>query len=492
MGPLHRFVVAQHHQGGVRAEVVVGIPGSVVVLDTGDRGGEHGAQGEIATQVPPHRVLGLLAHEVVVVLEGFRVPDIPGNLRERRVPRSIARHRTPLPPRNARVGGDFGTDSGEEFVVDFSHVGIDVTGVRIALAGIGAQHLPKPRVLVDLSAVDLQQPVHLDFGGLVAKLGACSPTPAVVHFAGKTGGHRVVDVIGIDDVGPRPHACLVTGFGGGNGQTSAAVLHDGIPLREAEGKTGGENVRHQGKRDRTLEVDEVEVPVVGAEKALETPIRLDGIALDGSRRGVSIVPVALGPAQHLYGLDVEELAELERRGVDGNVIHVDGHRARGIRVEVVETHASNEEGGRGGSQRVDLEVGRDARQVRDVRGPQRSELCRTELGGGCRRVVRDARVRLPLDDDLLDVAGGIVLGSARIPRDLGVHTERFPLSTLLGLEGRGAEQQKPQECSEKNPPGAREADLARHLGPFDHAAILPRGPSRSAHPTLMSRTVSNG
>ena len=88
--------------------------------------------------------------------------------------------------------------------------------------------------------------------------------------------------------------------------------------------------------------------------------------MDDARRGIAIEH-RHGATKHIHALDIVELEELTcgRLHVDRVLINGDGTRRIGI--EVIEPHAANEERGIGGCKsRLDLEVGREVREIPNV------------------------------------------------------------------------------------------------------------------------------
>ena len=91
------------------------------------------------------------------------------------------------------------------------------------------------------------------------------------------------------------------------------------------------------------------------------------VGLDQDRARTRIpVGARLRAAEHVHPLGVEELEELARRRVHIDAVLVDGHRTRGIGIEIVEAHAADEDDGvRGREGGVDLQIGRKGCYVPD-------------------------------------------------------------------------------------------------------------------------------
>ena len=106
--------------------------------------------------------------------------------------------------------------------------------------------------------------------------------------------------------------------------------------------------------------------------------------LDRAGGGVAPCRSALGALQDAEVLDVEELPELLGRRVHRNPVVGDADGSRRVRREVGEPDASNEEGGHRARGGLDLEVGREGRDVRHVRGADGLEVLRVERDDGAR------------------------------------------------------------------------------------------------------------
>ena len=97
-------------------------------------------------------------------------------------------------------------------------------------------------------------------------------------------------------------------------------------------------VRPERAAQRTLEVDVVVITVGEPRVAAQFLGRLGGDQVDRAADGIAAVQGALGPAQHLDALEVEERSELRLRARDDRAVHVQrdtglAARRRGVRAD---------------------------------------------------------------------------------------------------------------------------------------------------------------
>ena len=170
----------------------------------------------------------------------------------------------------------------------------------------------------------------------------------------------------------------------------------------------------------------------------DRPARVD---LDDARGSIATVERTLGSAKHFHRLDVEELTQLGGGRIDVDVVVVDRDGARGIRVEVAQPHAANEDRGVGGGEDgADLEVRSELGDVRDVLRANGVDVIVVEDRRGDRSFLQPLLSPLGGDEDLLD-ATGLPRGGSLFDLGLGGVRRGSRAPGLLCARGQGDDAQ---------------------------------------------------
>ena len=99
------------------------------------------------------------------------------------------------------------------------------------------------------------------------------------------------------------------------------------------------------------------------------------------------------------------MPELACGGIHVDVVIVDRHRRRRIRIEIPKSDAANEQRGvRRGEDRTDFEIRRELGDVRDILGPQRFKVVGVERGHRSPHVLQILGPALSCDENFLHPA----------------------------------------------------------------------------------------